>query len=98
MFLVTPGILGTRECKLYTVIRELRTKKNKNCCRSLSNKQLPRVGIELAAYGLLEKRLDLSPKSCAVSLNPGVIEALHSSRYTTPPKSSRLEDFVKRGL
>ena len=25
-------------------------------------KQLPRVGLELAALGLLEKRLDLSPR------------------------------------
>ena len=31
-------------------------------------------------------------------VNPGVIEALHSGCYTTPPKSSRLEDLVKRGL
>ena len=26
------------------------------------HKQLPRIGIELAAFGSLEKRLDLSPR------------------------------------
>ena len=45
--------------------------KRRECCRSLSDKQLPRVGIELAAFGLLEKRLDLSPERCAVSSKSG---------------------------
>ena len=56
-------------------------------------KQLPRVGLELAALGLWEKCLDLS----LFLGNPGVVEALHSSRYTAPPKSSRLEDFCEEG-
>ena len=34
-------------------------------------KQLPQVGIELAAFGLLEKRLDLSPEGCAVASKSG---------------------------
>ena len=46
-------------------------------------KQLPQVGIELAALGLLEKSLDLSPREVRCFLvNPGVIEALHSDRYS----------------
>ena len=55
---------------------------------------MPRVGIELAAFGLLEKRLDLSPERCTVSSNPGVIEALHSDRY----KMIFIAKTVKRSL
>ena len=35
---------------------------------------------------------------CALLINPGVIEALHSGCYITHPRSSRLEGFVKRDL
>ena len=63
-------------------------------------KQLLRVGLELAALGLREKRLDLllSQIGALFLINPRVVEALHSSRDIAPPKSSRLEDFESRGV
>ena len=60
-----------------------------SCCLKLQRiselpncKHVPRVGLEPAALGLREKRLDLQ-RGALFLANPGIIEPLHSS-----PKSS----------
>ena len=53
------------------------------CCRSLSDKQLPRVGIELAVFSTRKASWPLPQRGALFSVNPGVIEALHSDRYST---------------
>ena len=72
----------------------------KYCCGSLSNKQTCAAGGARTRGPWITRRRSwpLLQRGVLFLVDPGVIEALHSSSYIATPKSSRLEDFVKRGV